>query len=439
MEPMQSDQNIAAFFVKILAVLALGIALYLAWRAFPYYWTYVGFKEDMEAEVLVLGGNEEYAGALQDAIYRDAQDMHLPIHRDDIQATYNASGTSVAADYTVMADPGIFKLPLHFQPQYPEPKQTFPPAERGILGAIGFLLGLYWFFKGFGIFRKYKVIEDTPLVPIRSIAMGRVQIHGRAVGEKTLLSPVSNQPCFLYKVNIDGAFSGQQGSGRWQPYLRDVGGVGFYLEDETGKVLINPQGCELDLEQNYECEVSGQEIVPLDAPWRSQEPEARPPGYPSPDSELRRYVTRVADGVNSAAFQGTDSLSSLEAGFRQRQRRRGANRSSGLLRDLVSLATFDPAWGERAPGEFRLTEYCVLPGREYDITGTCAMNPKAGNEIDRQLITRGQNDSTFLISSQVEKALEQGLHGLAWRNIVGGGLLAVIGAAVLLEALGFLL
>ena len=393
----------------------------------------------MEAEVLVLGGNEEYAGALQDAIYRDAQGLHLPIQRDDIRATYNSTGTSVAADYTVMADLGIFKFPLHFHPQYPEPKQTFPPAERGILGAVGFFLGLYWFFKGFGIFREYKVIADTPLVPIRSVAMGRVQIQGRAIGEKTLLSPVSNQPCFLYKVDIDRFFSGREGSGHWDPYLTDVGSVGFYLEDETGKVLIDPQGAEIDLEQNYQCEVSGQEIVPLDAPWRSQEPETRPAGYPSPDSELRRYVTRVAEGINSAAFQGTDLAASLEAGKRQREQRRRAKNSFGFLRGLVPLARFDPAWGEGSPGDYRLTEYCVVRDQEYDITGACAMNPQSGNELDRQLITRGQNDSTFLISSLAAKSLEEGLHGRAWRNIVGGGLLAVIGAAVLLEALGFLI
>jgi hypothetical protein len=435
---MQSDQNIAAFFVKALAVLALGVALYLAWKVSPYYSAYLGFKGDMRSQVVILGGDEKYSEALQDAIYRDAQGLHLPIQRDDIQVTYDSTGTRVAADYTVTADLGIFKLPLHFHPQYPEPKQTFPPAERGILGAIGFLLGLYWFFKGFGIFRKYKVIADTPLVPIRSVAMGRVQIQGRAVGEKTLLSPVSNQPCFLYKVEIDRFFSGREGSGHWDPYLTDVGSVGFYLEDETGKVLIDPQGAEIDLEQNYQCEVSGQEIVPLDAPWRSQEPETRPAGYPSPDSELRRYVTRVAEGINSAAFQGTDLASSLEAGSRQRERRRRAKKSFGFLRGLIPLARFDPTRGEGAPGDYRLTEYCVVPEQEYDITGTCAMNPHGGNELDRQLITRGQNDSTFLISSQAEKSLEQGLQGRAWRDIVGGGLLAVIGAAVLLEALGLL-
>ncbi|HXH49053.1 MAG TPA: hypothetical protein VNM47_06875, partial [Terriglobia bacterium] len=85
-----------------------------------------------------------------------------------------------------------------------------------------------------------------------------------------------------------------------------------------------------------------------------------------------------------------------------------------------------------------LTEYCVVPQGEYDITGTCAMNHGAGNDLDPQLITQGKNESIFLISDKTEKTLEKDMHFRAWKHIIGGGLLAVGGAAVLLEALGLL-
>ncbi|HXH51009.1 MAG TPA: hypothetical protein VNM47_16845, partial [Terriglobia bacterium] len=85
-----------------------------------------------------------------------------------------------------------------------------------------------------------------------------------------------------------------------------------------------------------------------------------------------------------------------------------------------------------------LTEYCVVPQGEYDITGTCAMNHGAGNDLDPQLITQGKNESIFLISDKAEKTLEKDMHFRAWKHIIGGGLLAVGGAAVLLEALGLL-
>lgn len=436
---MQSDSDIAGFLLKTIGLLVLVAALYVGWKVLPHFLTNLVFAGDVDAQTRVLGGREELTGQLEEAIYQDAQGRGLPVERDDIQVEYSPSGSRVSVSYTVTADLGFAQLPLHFHHDYPRTKETFPPPERGFVGVIGLILGFYWFFKGFGIFREYKVIADTPLVPVRSVAMGRVQIHGRAIGEKTLLSPVSNQTCFLYQVQIDRFFANRQGQGRWDPYLTDGGSVSFYLEDDTGKVLVDPKGAELDLQETYQCEISNREIVPLDAPWRSDPPAARPPGVPTPDSELRRYVTRVSEGINSAAFQGADLASSLEAGSRQQGRRRNpAKKTVGLLRGFLPLTQLGQIGGDAAPGDFRLTEYCVVPESDYDITGTCAINPRAGDGVDRQLITQGQNDSTFLISDKAEKALEQNLHFKAWKHIVGGGFLAIGGAAVLLEALGLL-
>jgi hypothetical protein len=435
---MQRDSETALYFIKALALLVLGLGLYAGWKVLPYYMTSLEFKESMASLARIYGGSAEWSEALREAIYRDAQDKHLPIERADIQVESTPSGARVAVDYTLIADLGFCRLPLHFHPQYPEPKQFFPPFERGILAAVGLVLGLYWFFRGFGLFLEYKVIADTPLVPIRSVAMGRVQIHGRAAGEKTLRSPVSNLPCFLYKVAIERWAEGRQGLGRWNPYLADQGSVGFYLEDETGRILIDPRAAELDLEEAYQCELSSREVLPLVAPWRPETSAARPAGFPAPDSELRRYVARVAAGMDTAAFQGADLASSLEAGKQRRKPRRSLAGSFGALLTIFPLASLGQVGSGAAPGDYRLTEYCVVPESEYDITGTCAINPDATNDLDRQIITKGENDKTFLISNQTEKGLEQDLHVRAWWHIVGGGLLAVAGAAALLEALGFL-
>lgn len=438
-DPMRSDSDNAGFLLKAIAILAALAAFYAGWKVLPFYLSNAVFEGDVNSQARLLGGHEELSAALQDAIYRDAQRRGLPVQPDDIQVVYNPSGTRVDVNYTVTADLDFIRLPLHFHPHYPRSKQTFPPPERGFLGGIGFILGLYWFFKGFGTFREYMVVADTPLVPVRSVAIGRVQIHGKAIGEKTLQSPVSNQVCYLYQVSIDRFIAGRQGQGRWSPYLTDEGSVNFYLEDDTGKVLVNPEGAELDLQEAYQCEVGCREIVPLDEPWRSDAPPSTPAGVPTPDSELRRYVTRVAEGINSAAFQGADLDSSLEAGSRQRQQRHRSNRGKGFLGNLIPSRGFGQIAAVAAPGDYRLTEYCVVPDSEYDVTGTCAINRSGGNEADRQLITCGENNPTFLISDKAEPALEQDLHYRAWRSILGGGLLALAGAAVLLEALGLLM
>ena len=50
--------------------------------------------------------------------------------------------------------------------------------------SLGFGAGLYSFFKGFRVFREYRVLEDTPLIPLRSVAMGLVHVHGRATARR---------------------------------------------------------------------------------------------------------------------------------------------------------------------------------------------------------------------------------------------------------------
>ena len=68
---------------------------------------------------------------------------------------------------------------------------------------IGLGAGLWVFFKGFRVMREYKVLQDTPRIPIRSVPMGFVHIRGKADGTQLLNSPVSHTPCCFYKVEID--------------------------------------------------------------------------------------------------------------------------------------------------------------------------------------------------------------------------------------------
>ena len=53
------------------------------------------------------------------------------------------------------------------------------------------------------------------------------------------------------------------------------------------------------------------------------------------------------------------------------------------------------------------------------------MNPSSHEETDRNLIVRGQNEPTFLISWRDEQDIESCLRNRALVYIFGGGLLAV--------------
>ena len=425
----------AITIVMVLVVAGLGFA---GWRALPILVSNAKFGRDLRAQAVILGVSAERAETLEDAIRRDAEDDGIPLRREDIEVDAGASPPQVTADYSVPLDLIYFRPDIHFHLQYPKKDEVFTLFDRVVLAGAGLLAGVFWFFQGFFIFREYRLVADTPIVPIRSMAMGRVQIRGKAVGDKTLSSPVSNQPCYLYKVDIDRWQEGRSGSGQWSAYLTDTGSVDFYLEDETGKVRVESEGAECELESSDQREISRDSAVPLGQAWQDDEqPEAKP-GFPKTDREVRDYVRRVKLGMDTALFQGADPVS-LEGrgGKRKKPRRPKRNWSGGLLGGLMAPGELEGGFNHVA-GDLRLTEYCIVPEASYDITGTCSLNSKQNDAPHRQIIGKGPAGSLFLISNQSGSELKESLRSRARSRILGGGLLTLACAAVLLEAMGLL-
>src|ERR1700681_1169084 len=99
-----------------------------------------------------------------------------------------------------------------------------------VYAAIGFGFGLVSFFKGFRIYREYRILTDTPEIPIRSVAMGLVHVHGKAQGDQLVTSPVTQTPCYFYKVVIEKYERDSKGNGSWNLKGTDLNGVQFYIE-----------------------------------------------------------------------------------------------------------------------------------------------------------------------------------------------------------------
>lgn len=285
-----------------------------------------------------------------------------------------------------------------------------------VYAVIGFGAGLYYFVKGFRVYREYRVLEDTPEMPIRSIAMGLTHIHGKAIGDARVTSPVSKTPCFFYKVDIERWKTDSRGSGSWSHYKTDADGVRFYLDDTTGKVLVDAHRAEYDLIQAARRETGrslgggiGRLLSGMDAP-------AAAVGALVTDDALIGYAESVGPG-------GGGSLDFTSLG----QLALGGN-LGGLKIGGSSVSS----------GRYRFTEYCILPDHWYDVTGTCTENPSAKDEHDRNLIQKGENEPTFLISWRAEKEIEKALRRRAALYVFGGAALSVVCLGVLLAKLGWL-
>ena len=89
-------------------------------------------------------------------------------------------------------------------------------------------------------------------------------------------------------------------------------------------------------------------------------------------------------------------------------------------------------------GRFRLTEYCIVPGREYTVIGTCVENRAAKDEHDRNLIVKGTNEPTYMISDKGHVGVQGSLRGRAVLKVLVGSVLAFVSLTILLVRLGLL-
>jgi hypothetical protein len=159
-----------------------------------------------------------------------------------------------------------------------------------VFGAVGLLL----FYGAFQNYRRFRLLEDTPVMPIRSLPMGFVRIHGKPVADERVISPLTHVPCLYYVVTVDHWVADKSSeTGQWPVGLRQVGQVRFHLQDQTGKVLINPDQALMDLNVTFLAETG-----PRASPNRTVEPSLHLDRMPS-ESELRDYFSQANTTIHA--------------------------------------------------------------------------------------------------------------------------------------------
>ena len=120
---------------------------------------------------------------------------------------------------------------------------------------IGACAGVYLFYRGFEILRRKRLIQNTPTSKIRSAAMGLVEVNGLAVGPYVVNAPITGLPCYYHRsMAWQLKQSGKNKS--WQKVADECRHLPFYLDDNTGRLLINPQGAEMDIHRDFHEEYS---------------------------------------------------------------------------------------------------------------------------------------------------------------------------------------
>src|SRR5215470_2323130 len=321
---------------------------------------------------------------------------------------------------------------------------------------MGFGGGLWAFFKGFKVFRQYKIVADIPPMHIRSVPMGLVSIHGWAESDQPVISPVSRTTCCFYKVEID-RWETRDRSGQWRHHCTDGDGIRFFLHDETGKILIDSYSAEYDLPEGVTRIVDG--VKPSNANTSG-----------SSDLELLQYIERAGAGPLLGKAEHWLATKHLDDPIKEQARQRGLHLiRTGLAyarEGRIPLDQIEKLGGAQAPladpekekqrqiilehvrqggmlpfaephvaaasGRYRLRECWILPGHDYCITGTCMENQEASDSSDRVLISKGHNEKTFLITSKQGREATKTLAKRAWGMILGGAAVSLFCLVLLL-------
>ena len=122
------------------------------------------------------------------------------------------------------------------------------------LGLAGILSGIYLFVRGFRLMMRKQLIGNTPTSTVRAAAIGPVEIHGKATGPYSLISPLSQVDCYYYE-----ATAWQQVEDRnqkhWKKVAYEAMCVPFFIADETGSLMVDARGAELSLPPEFEAEI----------------------------------------------------------------------------------------------------------------------------------------------------------------------------------------
>jgi hypothetical protein len=115
---------------------------------------------------------------------------------------------------------------------------------------IGFFAGVYLFFSGFRKFWVKRLIQNIPTSKIRSIAMGLVEINGIAESRTPLSGPYTKASCVFYHL-LEERLVRTDKTTYWVKELEVKTDIPFFVKDETGSVMIDPIGAEMDLPVRY--------------------------------------------------------------------------------------------------------------------------------------------------------------------------------------------
>jgi len=115
------------------------------------------------------------------------------------------------------------------------------------IGAVG---GVVLFIRGFVMLRYKRLIQNTPASKIRSASMGLVELSGMAEGPQTIPAGITGEACFYYRA-IAWQLKESGRSNEWKKVADESLFVPFFINDMTGRMLVDAAGADMEVQRNF--------------------------------------------------------------------------------------------------------------------------------------------------------------------------------------------
>ena len=138
-----------------------------------------------------------------------------------------------------------------------------------VIGALAALGCLAWSLRQR---RRHRLLSDLPTAKTRGVFIGLVELKGSAESEAPLTSFLAGAPCVDYRWTVEEhwrrtrteTYTDAKGNLQtrtttttgWDTVAKGGADQPFYLQDDTGVVLVHPQGARIDRAGMFEATVS---------------------------------------------------------------------------------------------------------------------------------------------------------------------------------------
>lgn len=239
---------------------------------------------------------------------------------------------------------------------------------------LGLFMGISLLGSAISKFLLVQKIKNLPTSKVSSIAVGLVELFGTGKCKNETKTPISKTNCLYWKVTCE-KYSELGDS--WKLIFTDSSSNNFYLQDKTGKILIDPTDAEIN--------------IPL----------------------VNHYQGHIySDGKFIPAKKFKD----------------------GPIVPYINSVQYNKKKGPLSGADFRLKECYIMEGDPLFIIGNAQPLDSASNIDTPQnlIVKKGMFDPTMFITTSNENIILRTTQNLIYQDLVLGIILSSISLYVLL-------